>query len=86
MDTRCEARESVAAASRRLAEEGLLIGTAGNVSLRFEGPTGAEAAVTATGVVPAALGQPRALSADQQRAVVEAAVASGCGTTRAARP
>lgn len=41
------AREAVAAASRRLAAEGLLIGTAGNVSMR----AGDHVAVTATGVV-----------------------------------
>ncbi|MCW2766009.1 MAG: aldolase [Nocardioides sp.] len=40
-------RDSVAAAARRLAAEGLLIGTAGNVSAR----AGARIAVTATGVV-----------------------------------
>ncbi|ROO85112.1 L-fuculose-phosphate aldolase [Actinocorallia herbida] len=51
MTARAQARAAVAAASRTLAEEGLLIGTAGNVSLRFTGPTGEEVAVTATGVV-----------------------------------
>jgi L-fuculose-phosphate aldolase len=40
-------REEVAAASRRLAAEGLLIGTAGNVSAR----EGDRIAITATGVV-----------------------------------
>lgn len=40
-------REDVAAAARRLAEEGLLVGTAGNVSAR----AGDLVAVTATGVV-----------------------------------
>lgn len=40
-------RERLAAAARRLAAEGLLIGTAGNVSLRL----GDTALVTATGVV-----------------------------------
>ena len=40
-------REAVAAAARRLAEEGLLIGTAGNVSVR----DGDRIAVTGTGVV-----------------------------------
>lgn len=52
--TRDEARAAVAAASRRLAAEGLLIGTAGNVSVRLDGADGADAglvAVTATGVV-----------------------------------
>ena len=41
------AREQVAAASRRLAAEGLLVGTAGNVSVRV----GERVAVTASGVV-----------------------------------
>lgn len=50
MTTRDQARSAVAAASRRLASEGLLIGTAGNVSLQFAGPTGDEVAVTATGI------------------------------------
>lgn len=44
-------REQVAAASRRLAEEGLLIGTAGNVSAR----EGDAIAITATGAVLADL-------------------------------
>jgi L-fuculose-phosphate aldolase len=51
MSPRQQARAAVAAASRRLAEAGLLIGTAGNVSLRFPGPEGDEVAVTATSVV-----------------------------------
>ncbi|WP_091109881.1 class II aldolase/adducin family protein [Nocardioides psychrotolerans] len=42
-----EVREQVAAAARRLAEAGLLVGTAGNVSVR----DGDQVAVTATGVV-----------------------------------
>jgi L-fuculose-phosphate aldolase len=42
-----ELREDVAAAARRLADEGLLVGTAGNVSAR----SGELVAVTATGVV-----------------------------------
>ncbi|MBS44424.1 MAG: class II aldolase [Nocardioides sp.] len=45
------AQEAVAAASRRLAEEGLLVGTAGNVSLVLDGPTGTEVAITPTGMV-----------------------------------
>jgi L-fuculose-phosphate aldolase len=48
MSSRQQAREDVAAAARRLAEEGLVVGTAGNVSLRF---ADGEVAVTATGVV-----------------------------------
>lgn len=51
MSARAQARAAVAAASRRLAVEGLLIGTAGNVSLAFEGDTGTEVALTATGTV-----------------------------------
>lgn len=42
------ARADVAAAARRLAEEGLLVGTAGNVSARVDAD---RVAVTATGVV-----------------------------------
>jgi L-fuculose-phosphate aldolase len=47
--TDAEARERVAAASRRLAQEGLVLGTAGNVSLRIGdrvaiSPTGAQLA------------------------------------------
>jgi L-fuculose-phosphate aldolase len=45
--TRAPLREEVAAAARRLAHEGLLVGTAGNVSAR----AGDEVAVTASGVV-----------------------------------
>lgn len=51
MSARARAREAVAATSRRLAAEGLLIGTAGNVSLAFDGPNGTEVALTATGIV-----------------------------------
>ena len=40
------AREAVAAAARRLADAGLLVGTAGNVSVR----DGDRVAVTGTGV------------------------------------
>ncbi|QNP69656.1 class II aldolase/adducin family protein [Streptomyces roseirectus] len=46
-----EARRAVAEASRRLADEGLLIGTAGNVSVRV----GDAVAVTATGAVLAGI-------------------------------
>ena len=42
-------RDAVAAAARRLAEEGLLIGTAGNVSA--SDPASGHVAITATGVV-----------------------------------
>jgi len=51
MDARQEAREAVARVSRDLAHHGLLIGTAGNVSTWFAGPSGDEVAVTGTGVV-----------------------------------
>lgn len=54
-DARVRACHDVAATARRLAGAGLVIGTAGNVSLRFEGPTGPEVAITATGVVLADL-------------------------------
>jgi L-fuculose-phosphate aldolase len=47
MTAHAQARRDVAAASRSLAEAGLLIGTAGNVSLRAD----EHVAVTATGVV-----------------------------------
>lgn len=50
MNTREDARSAVAEVSRRLAEHGLLIGTAGNVSTLFDGPTGPEVAITATGI------------------------------------
>lgn len=43
------ARLNVAQTSRELAKAGLLFGTAGNVSVLFDGPTGAEVAITATG-------------------------------------
>lgn len=64
-------REGVAAAARRLADEGLLIGTAGNVSAR----SGDLVAVTATGVV---LGDCRAddvTVVSTEGAVVEGALA-----------
>jgi L-fuculose-phosphate aldolase len=48
---RIEARASVADVSRRLAAEGLLIGTAGNVSVALDGADAGLVAVTATGVV-----------------------------------
>ncbi len=44
------ARIAVADTSRQLADHGLLVGTAGNVSLLFDGPTGQEVAITATGI------------------------------------
>jgi L-fuculose-phosphate aldolase len=49
--TRDAVREQVAAASRRLAAEGLVLGTAGNVSARHED----EVAITPTGAVLAEL-------------------------------
>lgn len=52
MNPYVEAYDAVAAASRRLAAEGLLVGTAGNVSVRVAGTD--DLAVTATGVVLAA--------------------------------
>lgn len=50
MDAREHARTAVADTSRELAARGLLVGTAGNVSHRFVGPTGDEVAITATGI------------------------------------
>jgi L-fuculose-phosphate aldolase len=47
---RDHARIAVADTSRSLADHGLLVGTAGNVSLLFDGPTGPEVAITATGI------------------------------------
>ena len=54
-DARERACHDVARTSRRLAAAGLVIGTAGNVSVRFEGPSGPEVAITPTGVVLADL-------------------------------
>ncbi|CAI9407251.1 class II aldolase/adducin family protein [Nocardioides sp. T2.26MG-1] len=54
-DSRSRACHDVAETGRRLAAAGLVIGTAGNVSLRFDGPSGPEVAITATGVVLADL-------------------------------
>lgn len=50
MNAREHARTAVAQTSRHLASEGLLIGTAGNVSTLFDGPSGPEVAITATGI------------------------------------
>lgn len=50
VNPRQHARTAVADTSRLLADHGLLIGTAGNVSTVFDGPTGPEVAITATGV------------------------------------
>ncbi len=54
-DARTRACDDVAQTARQLAGAGLVIGTAGNVSLRFEGPSGPEVAITATGAVLADL-------------------------------
>lgn len=54
-DVRDRACHDVAETGRRLAAAGLVIGTAGNVSLRFDGPSGPEVAISATGVVLADL-------------------------------
>lgn len=61
------ARESVAAAARRLADHGLLIGTAGNVSLRV----GSLVAVTGTGAVLGSCTAEDVTVVDRAGAVVE---------------
>lgn len=61
-----EARRAVAAASRRLAEEGLLIGTAGNVSVRV----GEHVVVTATGADLAAISPTEVSVVDRSGRVV----------------
>lgn len=48
---RDDVRAAVAAAARRLAERGLVLGTAGNLAVRLDGPDEGLVAVTATGVV-----------------------------------
>ncbi|HWJ81471.1 MAG TPA: class II aldolase/adducin family protein [Nocardioides sp.] len=67
------AREAVAAAARRLAAEGLLIGTAGNVSARVPGSD--LLAVTATGVVLADCGPDQVTVVDPEGAVVAGGLA-----------
>lgn len=71
----------MAATSRRLAQEGLLIGTAGNVSLRYPGPTGDEVAITATGVTlaDAEPGQVSILALDGSQLEGEFAATSEAG-------
>ena len=64
-------REGVAAAARRLADEGLLVGTAGNVSAR----DGDLVAVTATGVVLAECGADDVTVVSTEGAVVEGRLA-----------
>ena len=64
-------REDVAAAARRLADEGLLVGTAGNVSAR----DGDLVAVTATGVVLADCGADDVTVVSTAGAVVEGRLA-----------
>lgn len=66
-------RVAVAAASRRLAAEGLLIGTAGNVSAQVPGTE--LVAVTATGVVLGACGPDDVTVVDRDGAVVEGRLA-----------
>jgi L-fuculose-phosphate aldolase len=66
-------RAAVAAACRRLAAEGLLIGTAGNVSAVV--PGGELIAVTATGVVLADCGPDEVSVVDRAGAVVEGTLA-----------
>jgi len=64
-----ETRAAVAAAARRLAAEGLLIGTAGNVSAAV--PSTDLVAVTATGVVLAGCTPDEVTVVDRSAAVVE---------------
>lgn len=66
-----EARAAVAAASRRLAEAGLLVGTAGNVSAR----AGDLVAITATGVRLGACSPDDVTVVDLDGAVVEGSLA-----------
>jgi len=67
-------RREVAAAARRLADEGLLVGTAGNVSARVPGADGL-VAVTATGVVLAGCTPDDVVVVDAAGAVVEGVLA-----------
>ena len=68
-----ETRAAVAAAARRLADEGLLIGTAGNVSAVV--PSTDLVAVTATGVVLAGCTPDQVTVVDRSGAVVEGELA-----------
>jgi L-fuculose-phosphate aldolase len=65
------AREQVAAASRRLAEEGLVIGTAGNISVRAAGEGGEAFAITPTGADLGALEPAQVSVVDADGTVVE---------------
>ncbi len=65
-----EVRDEVAAAARRLADEGLLIGTAGNVSAR----DGDRVFVTGTGVVLGTCAPEQVTVVDLDGAVVEGAL------------
>lgn len=70
-----QARQAVAAAACRLAEAGLLIGTAGNVSVRTGGPGHELFAVTATGVDLARCTPAEVTVVDRAGAVVEGTLA-----------
>lgn len=72
---RIEARTAVADVSRRLAAEGLLVGTAGNVSVRLDGADTGLVAVTATGVVLAEATPDEVTVVDRDGRVVEGALA-----------
>lgn len=72
---RNEARKAVAAASRRLAAEGLLIGTAGNVGVALDGKDEGLVAVTATGVVLAEAEPEHVTVVDADAAVVDGELA-----------
>jgi L-fuculose-phosphate aldolase len=65
------AREQVAAASRRLAEGGLVIGTAGNVSVRAARGGGEAFAITPTGADLGTLEPPQVSVVDAEGSVVE---------------
>jgi L-fuculose-phosphate aldolase len=65
------AREQVAAASRRLAEEGLVIGTAGNVSVRAVRGGGEVFAITPTGADLGTLEPAQVSVVDAEGTVVE---------------
>ncbi|WP_121255675.1 class II aldolase/adducin family protein [Nocardioides ferulae] len=70
-----QARTAVAQAARRLAAEGLLIGTAGNVGVALSGADAGLIAVTGTGVVLAEAGADAVTVVDAHGTVVDGALA-----------
>ena len=72
---RARARTAIAAASRRLAAEGLLIGTAGNVGVALDGADTGLVAVTGTGVVLADAGAGDVTVVDADGSVVDGTLA-----------